>query len=240
MDSAVSRRTFMLACSIGMLGAASLSGCNNASTEESDSPASEQAVSEVITPLSLVNDDGRRLFFVVDKVAKDAQAQLYVFESGVMTFRSNVTAELGELSKMSDDEIVELFTEEDEKYKSEYHDYSNPYYLFEGNPTLQTVELETDDSGNNVTSETLVFGDFEKYQIVNDGDVVDMNGSAWSDGWQLKLFGVVETAPIYETYYGGFNMNNSADNGCFVMRVDSPDSVEFSFDEVGTEGTETV
>ena len=235
----LTRRNFIL----GSLGAASIFGltaCDNSSQSPEAANTTVPVDVQTITPLSLVNEEGRRLFFVVNKVAKDAQAQLYVFDSGVMTFRSNVTAELGELSKLSDNEIVELFTTNDEEYRTEYHDYNNPYYLFEGSPTLQTVELETDDSGNNVTSETLMFGDFEKYQVVNNGDLVDMNDGPWSEGWELKLFSVIEPEPIYETYYGGFNMNNAVDNGCFVMRVEDPEIVEFAFDEVGTEGTEAI
>lgn len=193
---------------------------------------------ETLTPSSIVNAD-KQLLFVADDIAKDSPAQLYIFENGTLTFRSNTAINLGDLVELSDEEIEAAYREAEEKSRQEKHDYSNTFYEFTVAPKVASVELYTDKSGNVVERECVVLEGYEAQQVSEGEATVKMSGSTWSHSFNLEFWLIVEPEPVFDGYFGGFGGSGyTGDNGNYLLvKLDDATAATFAWDEIGAEGT---
>lgn len=223
------RKTRLITLCIALILAFGLFGCAGDSSGNSSK--------ETLTPSSIVNAD-KQFLFVADDIAKDSPAQLYIFESGTLTFRSNAAIKLGDLVDLSDEEIEAAYREAEEKNRLEKHDYNNAFVEFTTAPKVTAVELYTDNSGNVVVWESAVLEGYEAQQISEGEVVTKMSGSSWSHSFNLEFLEIVEPQPIFDGYFGGFLGNGyTSDQGYLLVRLHDADSVSFAWDEVGAEGT---
>lgn len=194
----------------------------------------------VVTPSSIVYAE-KQLVFAANDLSKDADANLYIFENGEITFRSNSVIKLGDLAGLSDEEIETKYRDAENENRNKPHNYDNTYYEYLTNPTVSDVTLQTDKSGNEVVSETVQISDYVAQQISNGDVVIVMDGAAWSHSDEIELKEVVEAEPIYDSSFGGFKGNSitfdSPKSKFFLIQVKDSKSTSFSWDEIGAEGT---
>ena len=234
-----------------------LAGCGNAGQTQEDASQTQTKQSKTerktITPYSLSHGD-RSLWFKVgngknnnyENVSKDAVVYLYVFEEGKLTYKSNYGTQLGKVSDMPDDEVIKKFEEGDAWLKEKYQnadptaiDKDTFFYILNSPLNISTVILNTDDTGNQTTSEELAM-----YDIGTNMSSIAPNGAdspvSEKASWKMTLSDPTEKMfQIYDAHYGGFKLKEqSIPNMWFVTRVNDSEECVFTLDAVGTEGTE--
>lgn len=201
--------------------------------------SSGQNEKTVITPASIAYSN-RQMMYVANDLAKDSSCRLYIFENGVLTFRSNSTFALGDLVDKSDEEIEAAYREADDRSRNEFHDYDEPFFEFVENPEVTTVELITDKSGNNTSRETIALDDCNVMKI-SEGQEVQGIGRDTSRRISIECWDIVDPQPIFSSYFGGFHGNALVDakegSKYLLVRVDDPGNTSIEWDAVGTEGT---
>lgn len=154
--------------------------------------------------------------------------------------------QVGKLDSLSDEEIIELYKENDADFKKKYESdqpglssYGN-YYTLESPLDISVVELHTDSTGNKTIKELLAM-----YEISSAMSSIDANtGMPGHIGehlsWKIWFSNPTDKAfQIYDKYYGGFRIQEQSNSDMWlVMRVNNPNDYVFALDEVGTEGTE--
>lgn len=226
---------FLRVCSLISIAALILCliSCSNENKEQI-APTSSS-----ITPASVAYAD-KQLVFAATELSKDASARVYIFENGNITFRSNSLMKLRDLVGLSDEQIEAMFRDADNASRNESHNYNDPYYEYIEYPVVDTVNLYTDESGNNVERESIIVCDYIAQQI-SDGEIITvMDGDAWNHTAEFELWDTVEAEPILDSYFGGFKgAGISFDRGTkyYLIQVDDPESVTFSWDEIGAAGT---
>ncbi len=197
---------------------------------------------------------------------RQSEAQRYEdFKESELAIGADIEAQ-GTLEKI---ELIERDGEV-EKY-AKYAMAKNPYlsYIFYlkkfdaslFNDGFYKLNVETDDSLENVISEELSFGyrnaktipqfvgmvfDYDKDNIVFGEYVTDNVEYIASEPAEGKNYTFIDSKPIEQvgsSYYGGFEVENSynygatLENGWFVTRTDK--NIQFGLDAVGTEGVDT-
>ena len=220
---------------ISLLGA--LAVCVSACSGGGAGPSQNEKT--VITPASIAYGE-HQMLYVANDLAKDSTCRLYVFENGVLTFRSNSTLVLGDLVDMSDEEIISVCKKADEQSRNEAHDYDEPFFEFVENPEVTTVELITDKSGNNTSREVIAMDECNVMKI-SEGKEVQGIGRDTSKRIGLECWEIVEPQPIFSSYFGGFHGNGIVDakegSKYLLVKIDDPENTSIEWDAVGTEGT---
>ncbi len=170
-----------------------LVGCGtNASTEESkvnqETQESEEVISQnqTIALSEYLSGDLRILYECIDEVGKDtAPRRIYVFDNGSVTLYKQPDISFGDLSKMTDEDIV-LWCDENVSENNRAEDDSINYVVF------------SDKTGNETEYEGIV---------VNYGLDKSKDGKEFTDS---ILFGLkkhaVNSATVYESQYAGITV----------------------------------
>lgn len=134
-------------------------------------------------PLSQLIQSGEpQILYQVDGLDKDERPEIYVFQNGEVVVPEKTEFSLGELSKMSDEEIVQWAMEQEEP---------SPY------SGICTVFLRSDSTGNAVSSETLfIYNPQDQYsrEIIFpvshtiSGQVYDSTYTGYWDDGRDRLF----------------------------------------------------
>gem|GEM_PF-6710574 len=208
----------LLAVTLGIVLAISLTACDgkNEGASSQGNSSSENVNNEVSlsgTPSTLFNSDERRLWYRTrHEIAKDTQADLFVFENGKVTcYYSDRSIKLGDLDGKSDDEIIAMYeatAENIEKADSfSFHIY-------------------TDNTGNNT--------EYERLRINFDG----YPSNSIEYPCEHEFYYVTTTAyQIYSTNYAAFTDKGSKSLFySFLTKVDG--AFDISLDQPGANGVE--
>ncbi|KXT83148.1 hypothetical protein ACVRXQ_06610 [Streptococcus panodentis] len=244
--------SFIIAIAVA-LSLVFLSACNaakNPSNGGGDSSSGTQKAEEgIYEHLKNAKD---KIWYLTDEVSKDSYPlAVYVFNKGKVkgytTFNRDEGKSFGDLAKMTDEEIIEYYEEQEGTFLKHIYDVTasnaeqfpndsqykelaealQPYGDGKGQlPTADfQVKLVTNDTGEGVATEDIEidFLDISK---------PDRNfGNFWN--YTLKLKHVTSTSKVYNSTYNGFETEDDV-QPLFITRSKS----QFQLDTLKTKGIE--
>lgn len=245
----ISRRKFVGLSAITMLaagGMGALAGCasgngsedngSGSNSETDDNAGQGESGPVTLTFTEAIASQERSIWFIAENVTKDEKFAIFVFENDLASFYNPVMT-FGEISGMSDDELLEVVAQSAKaKEPDVWHTPNGDVYehcYAENVP--YSITITTDGSGNHTESEGISL-DLSEF---------DTGGFQESHHLQFPIaiatlrspkFSYITSSPyeVYEDRYAGYY---SSEHIPFVQRI-SDENVTYRIDDPKTPGIE--
>lgn len=205
--------------SAGTVGASSTAPDDSPSqnaTSPSDAPASPLKQSELITPLSAIRSQDTTHWYVATRgdVAKDDEAFVFEFGDGKLGIYYDDSLELKDIVDMSDQEVIDTITQHADSGAQDAGYVRGLSY---------SAKLKTDDSGNDVTLETIEIdyttanesagmeiatNNAKVYGVEITTSSAKLNGMSFDLPTQLWFLEASDQSQVLSDTYSGFTVDN--------------------------------